>query len=193
MAMKRAVSVLTAMVAVALAGLTVGAGQASAACQLQWQPDPFGESGGSLVMVCDDPAAPTGDVDGKGDGKGALERPSFASITVNMTTLHDGDTEFSGATAAGYSRRAKAIQAAVRACHRAGPGVCKSVATARDGWAVVVVTAKEDGRLVVFGAEDKNRERAFKRAEARARASFGGTPPGPIGRVRAVHSRVREK
>ncbi len=190
--MKRAVSVLAAMVAVALAGLTVGAGQASAACQLQWQPDPFGESGGSLVMVCDDPAAPTGDADGDRGGGQARKEPTFASITVNMTSLGDGDTTFAGAAAAGYRSREKAIKAALKACRRAQPGVCKSVVTARDGWAALVVTARADGGLVVFGGADANRARAFAEAEERALASFGGTAPNPIERVSAVHSRARD-
>lgn len=186
-------SALTAIVAVALLILALGAGQASAACQLQWQPDPFGDSGGSLVMVCDDPSAPTGDADGKGEGNEGKAGSSFASITVNETTLDDGDSEFSGAFAAGYAKRGKAIQAALRACHRAKPGKCKSVVTVRNGWAAIVVTAREDGGLVVFGGADRNREAAFSKAEERVYERFGGDPPNHIERVRAVHSRAREK
>jgi hypothetical protein len=176
-----------AAVVAAIVVLTVGAGQATAGCQLQWQPDPLGDTGGYLDYVCGDPAAPTGSADGSGGHK----KPSYASIVVNMTTLNDGDTSFAGATSAGYPKKAKAVRAAKRACHRDQPGLCKSIVTARNGWAVLVVTARTDGSLVVFGGDDENRESAFQEAEARARASFGGTAPNPIERVRAVRSRAR--
>jgi hypothetical protein len=142
------------------------------------------------VPVCDDPSAPTGG-GGGGGGNGDRKEPTFASIVVNETTLNDGDNTFAGATSAGYAKKRKAIRAAVRACRRAGPGVCKSVATVRNGWAALVVTAREDGSLVVFSGANKNRESAFQQAEERARASFGGTAPHPIERVRAVYSRAR--
>ena len=46
--------VASVLVVAALAGSE----RAAADCQLQWQPDPFGESGGSLVPVCDGPFSP---------------------------------------------------------------------------------------------------------------------------------------
>jgi hypothetical protein len=162
--------------------------QASAGCQLQWQPDPFGTSGGYLDYVCGDPSAPTGGSGGSG-GKGGKKKPSYASIVVNVNTLNDDDTTFVGATSAGYGKKRKAVRAAVRACRRDQPGVCESIVTARNGWAVLIVTARTDGSLVVFGGNDKNRESAFQEAEARARESFGGTTPNEIQRVRAVRSK----
>lgn len=168
-----------------------GAERASAGCQLQWQPDPFGTSGGYLDYVCDDASAPTGDV-GAGGGSDGPKEPSYASVVVNMTTLNDGDTTFVGATSAGYSKKQKAVRAAVRACQRDQPGDCRSVVTARNGWAVLIVTAATDGSLVVFGGDDKNRESAFQEAEARARESFGGTTPNDIQRVQAVYSKARQ-
>jgi hypothetical protein len=170
--------------------LTVGAGQASAGCQLQWQPDPFGGSGGSLHPVCDDPSAPTGNSNGSG-GKKKRKKPSYAAIVVNTTTLNDGDNTFVGATSAGYPKKRKAVRSAVRACRRDEPGVCETVVTARNGWAALIVTAREDGSLVVFGGSDKECGPAFEKANRSARESFGGSTPNPIERVRAVRSRAR--
>jgi hypothetical protein len=179
-----------ALLAVALASLA-GAGQAAADCQLQWQPDPFGESGGSLVPICDDPTAPTGDAGESGDGGGkAGERESsYAAIAVNMTTLADGDGELSGAASAGHRTKAIAIREAVRACRRNEPGECKSVVSAKDGWAALVVTADQARRLHVFGGSGRSYEAAFGAATRRARAAMGAAIAGPIERVQAVRSR----
>ncbi|MGH8956898.1 MAG: hypothetical protein ACRDVF_18005 [Microbacterium sp.] len=187
----RTASVIAAAVGAAIATLTVGAGPAGAGCQLQWQPDPFGGSGGSLHPVCDDPSAPTGSSDGSGGKQNKKKKPSFASIVVNMTTLNDDDTTFVGATSAGYAKKRLAVRKALRACRRDQPGLCESIVTARNGWAVLIVTAEADGSLVVFGDNDKVRESAFQEAERRARESFGGSTPNPIQRVRAVRSRAR--
>jgi Domain of unknown function (DUF4189) len=184
--MKAAISIMTGAVA---AVLLLGAEQASAGCQLQWQPDPLGGSGGYLDYVCGDPSAPTGNSDGSGGEK--KRNSSFASIVVNMTTLNDGDNEFAGATSAGYPKRKKAVRRALRACRRDLPGRCKSIVTARNGWAALIVTARKDGSLVVFGGNAKKREPAFQEANARARRAFGGTTPNPIERVKAVRSRAR--
>jgi hypothetical protein len=185
--MKAAISIITGAAAAVV--LLLGAERASAGCQLQWQPDPFGGSGGHLAYVCGDSSAPTGNSDGSGGKK--KRKPSFASIVVNLTTLNDGDNEFAGATSAGYPKKETAVRRAVRACRRDLPGRCKSIVTARNGWAALIVTAREDGSLVVFGGNARQREPAFQEANARARRAFGGTTPNPIERVRAVRSRAR--
>lgn len=185
------VQIAVALLAV-LAGTLAGADPASAACQLQWQPDLSGETGGSLVLVCDDPSAPTGNAgttDDGGGGKHQKPETSFAAIAVNMTTLEDGDGDFSGATSAGHRTRANANRAAVRACRRGPAGRCKSVVSARDGWAALVVTADKAQRLRVFGGSGRTYDAAFGAATRRARAAMGEAIGGPIERVQAVRSR----
>lgn len=183
--------IAVALLAVAFASLA-GAGRAAADCQLQWQPDPFGESGGSLVPVCDDPSAPTGDA-GEGGGGGGNEEgrreASYAAIAVNMTTLADGDNQLSGAASAGHRTQAIAIREAVRACRRNEPGECRIVVSAKDGWAALVVTADQAGRLRVFGGSGGSYEAAFGAAARRARAAMGDSLGGPIERIQAVRSR----
>ncbi len=178
---------LLAVVGAALAG----ADGAAASCQLQWQPDLSGETGGSLVLVCDDPSAPTGDAGeaDSGAGEGGKRESSYAAIAVNMTTVSDGDGALSGATSAGGKTRAIAVREAVRACRRGEPGKCKSVVSAKDGWAALVVTADQAGRLRVFGAGARSYEAAFDAATHKARSALGGATGGPIERVKAVRSR----
>lgn len=182
-----------AAVAVATLTLTLGAGQARANCQVQWEPDPFGDSGGSLGIICGGATAPTGNVDGSAGKKGKQKKkpPSHASIAVNLTTLNDGDLSFVGAYSAGFETKRKAVRASERACRRDQPGECDSLVTARNGWAVLVATLTPDGRLVVFGGSDRRYEGAFQEAEERARDAFGGTAPFEIQRVRGVRSRAR--
>ena len=184
------VQIVVALLAVALASLA-GAGPAAADCQLQWQPDPFGESGGSLVPICDDPSAPTGDAGESEGGKAGERESSYAAIAVNMTTLGDGDGELNGAASAGHRTKAIAIREAVRACRRNEPGECKSVVSAKDGWAALVVTADEARRLHVFGGSGRSYEAAFGAATRRAREAMGAAIAGPIERVQAVRSRPK--
>jgi len=173
----------------ALGLLALGAQPASAACQLQWQPDPFGNSGGSLVYVCDDPSAPTGGA--SGGSSGGKKKPTYASIVVAMGTLNDGDLTFSGAYSAGYSKRSKAVSGAKRACRREFGGRCKEYATARNGWAALVATLNHQDHLRVFGATGKKHKSALGAATRKARRAFGGDPPAEIQRVRAVRSKAR--
>lgn len=183
---------VTVALLVAFAAALGAADRAAAECQLQWQPDPFGESGGSLVPVCDDPSAPTGDAGGSGDDAGGGKpEPSYAAIAVNMTTVGDGDGEFSGAASAGHETRAIAIREAVRACRENEPGRCRSVVSARDGWAALVVTADQAGRLRVFGGSGRTYDAAFGAATRKARAALGSAIGGPIERVQAVRSKPR--
>jgi hypothetical protein len=182
------------LLAAALAVALLAPAEADAQCQVQWEPDPFGDSGGSLGIVCGDPNAPTGNVGSESQKKEKKKRkppPSFASMAVNMTTLNDGDLSFAGSTSAGYATKQKAVRASVRACHRDEPGVCKSLVTARNGWAALVATLDPDQRLVVFAGNAKGYFDAFAEAEERAREAFGGTAPYEIQRVRAVRSRAR--
>jgi hypothetical protein len=174
--------------------LTLGAGQARAQCQVQWEPDPFGDSGGSLGIICNDPSAPTGSVGASGPKKKKKRKPppSHASIAVNLTDLNNGDLSFSGAFSAGYKTKREAIRKSERACRRAAPGSdCESLVTARNGWAAIVATLTPAGQLVVFGGSAKRYESAFQEAEERARDAFGGTAPHEIQRVRGVRSRAR--
>ena len=183
---------LVAAGAASVVALALAPARADANCQVQWEPDPFGDSGGSLGIICDDPTAPTGNVGASSKKKKKRKPPpSHASISVNMTTLNDGDLTFVGATAAGYATKRKAVRASVRACHRDQPGICKSLVTARNGWAALVATLTPQGQLVVFGGNAKGHFGAFAEAEERARAAFGGTAPNSIQRVRAVRSRAR--
>lgn len=191
MSRRSAVSLGVALLAAVL-GALAATDRAAASCQLQWQPDPFGESGGSLVPVCDDPSAPTGDAgdsNGSGSGEGGRREPSFAAIVVNMTTVEDGDGEFTGTASAGHRTRAIAIREAKRACHRNDPGVCRTVATVEDGWVALVVGADKEQRLRVFGCNGRSYEAAFGAATRRARSALGANLGGPIERVKAVRSR----
>ncbi len=194
--MRKGVLFTCAVAAATTLTLVLGAGQASARCQVQFFPDLSGETGGSLGLVCGYPDAPTGSVDGS-DGKKKKKKkppPSYASIVVNLTTLNDGDLNFTGATAAGYETKREAIRKAERACVRAQPGsVCQSRVTARNGWAALVATLTPDQRLVVFGGNGKTLESAFQEAEAHAREAFGGTAPSEIQRVKGVRSRGAER
>ncbi|MGH2922467.1 MAG: DUF4189 domain-containing protein, partial [Solirubrobacterales bacterium] len=188
--MRKGVLFTCAAGAAAIVALTVGAGQADANCQVQWEPDPFGDSGGSLGIVCGGPNAPTGNVDGSA-GKTKTKKkkkppPSHASIAVNLTTLNDGDLAFVGAYSAGYDSKRKAVRASERACRRDQPGECDSIVSARNGWAVLVATLTPDRRLVVFGGSAKSYDSAFQEAEERARDAFGGAAPFEIQRVRGV-------
>jgi hypothetical protein len=171
---------------------TLATEQASAACQLQWVSD-FGTGGGHLVYVCDDPSAPTGG-GGSAAGDGG-KRPTHAAIVVSIPTLNDGDpnNEFSGAFAAGYRKQAKAIRKAKGACRREFGGPCKKFATARNGWAALVVTLTAGGDLRPFGGSAKERGPAFREATRKARRAFGGDPPNPIARVRAVRSKTARR
>jgi uncharacterized protein DUF4189 len=193
MSRRSAVNLGVALLAAALAALAAS-DRAAASCQLQWQPDPFGESGGSLVPVCDDPSAPTGeagdsdDPGGSGDGQ---REPSFAAIVVNMTTVEDGDGEFTGTASAGHRTRAIAIREAKRACHRNESGECRTVATVKDGWVALVVGADAAQRLRVFGGSGRSYEAAFGAATRQAREALGENVGGPIERVKAVRSKPR--
>jgi hypothetical protein len=175
--------------------LTLGAGEARAQCQVQWEPDPFGDSGGSLGIICGDPTAPTGNVADSPPRKEKKRKPppSHASIAVDVTDLNSGDLSFSGAYSAGYAKKRAAVRSAVRACQRELRGTCKSFAVARNGWAALVATLRHDGTLTVFGGSGKSYNAAFADAERRARNSFGGTAPHEIQRVRAVRSRAAEE
>ena len=172
------VQIVVALLAVLVAALAA-ADRASAARQLQWQVDLSGETGGSLVLVCDDPSAPTGDAGQGGDDGGAggsgKQESSFAAIAVNTTSISDGDGdgEFSGATSAGGKTRAIAVREAVRACRKGEPGRCKSVVSAKDGWAALVVTADQAGRLRVFGADAGSYDAAFDAATRRSTVGTG--------------------
>lgn len=190
--MSRRLGARFAVVALAVAAASLaGAGPAAADCQLQWQPDPFGESGGGLIPLCDDPSAPTGDAGETGGGDGGKRESSYAAIAINMTTLADGDFELNGAASAGSRTRAIAIREAERACRQNEPGRCKSVVSVKDGWAALVVTADQARRLRVFGGSGRTYEAAFGAATRRARAVLGTSIAGPIDRVQAVRSRPK--
>jgi hypothetical protein len=166
--------------------LLIGTEQASAGCQLQWQPDPFGGSGGYLDYVCNDPSAPTGNA---GSGGKKRKKPTHAAIVVSLATLNDGDLTFSGSYSAGYAKKRTAVSSAKRACRREFGGRCKPFATARNGWAALVATLTADDRLRVFGGNAKKHGAALEEATRKARAAFGGDPPHDIQRVRAVRSK----
>lgn len=190
MSRRLAVNLGVALLAAVLAALAAS-DRAAASCQLQWQPDPFGESGGSLVPVCDDPSAPTGEAGGSDGAGGGQREASFAAIVVNMATIEDGDGEFTGTASAGNRTRAIAIREAKRACHRNEPGECRTVATVKDGWVALVVGADAAMRLRVFGGSGRSYEAAFGAATRRARAALGENLGGPIERVKAVRSKPR--
>ena len=184
-----------AAAAAAILTVTLGAGQASARCQVQWVPDISGDQAGTLDLICGLPDAPTGTVDGSAGGTKEKKKkreppPSHASIAVNLTDLNDGDLSFVGATSAGYETKRKAVRKSERACRKFKPGDCDSVVTAKNGWAAMVATLNSAGTLVVFGGNGDTYESAFQEAEERARDSFGGTAPHEIQRVKGVRSRA---
>lgn len=187
--------VAAGLAAAAIAFATAGAGEAQAQCQVQWEPDPFGDSGGSLGIICGDPSSPTGGVDDKAVKRAKKKKrkppPSYASIAVNVTDLNDGDLSFSGVYSAGYAKKRAAVRSAVGTCQKRLPGACKSFAVARNGWAAVVATLRHDGTLTAFGGTGRNYEGAFQDAERRARAALGAPTPFEIQRVRAVFSRAK--
>ena len=173
----------TLPIAALVASATFGTAPASADCQLQWQPDPFGGTGGSLVYVCGNPEAPTGNSGGK-----HKKKPSYAAITVSLRSLNDGDKTFGGAYAAGYNRKSKAVRKAKAACRGEFTGRCRPVATARNGWAALVATMDAQQRIRVFGGKGKKAQSALRAAERKAHRAFGGNPPN-LARVRAVRSK----
>lgn len=179
----------------AIAFASLGAERADARCQLQFAPDLSGETGGSLELVCGLPDAPTGGVDDAAVKQAKKKKrkppPSYASIAVNVTDLNNGDLSFSGVYSAGYAKKRAAVRSAVGNCQKRLTGACKSFAVARNGWAALVATLRQDGTLTAFGGTGRSYESAFQDAERRARAALGAPTPAEIQRVRAVFSRAK--